>query len=115
MTDEFEVQPATPVEETPTTVSGALGRGAAAGAQAASDVWPALGKLMSRTVYGTCYYAAYGATFGALTVASLLPKGGSLEKGIHDGAEAAREAFQEWEEPVTPTAAEETTTSASPA
>jgi hypothetical protein len=48
---------------------------------------------ISKTLYGTCYYAAYGVTFGALAVASLIPKGGVLEKGFHDGAEAAREAF----------------------
>lgn len=115
MTEELEAQPVTAVEETATTLSASLRRGAAAGAQAASDVLPALGKLMTRTIYGSCYHAAFGVTFGALTVASLVPKGGALEKGFHDGAEAAREAFREWEEPAAQASAEESTTTASPA
>jgi hypothetical protein len=91
----------------------ALREGAAAGAQAAADIWPALGEVVSRTVYGTCYYAAYGATFGALTLASMVPRGTLMEKGLHDGSEAAREAFEGRERVVYP-ADEGTATTASP-
>jgi hypothetical protein len=98
MTTEFETGPAEAVEETTTTVIDALRRGAAAGAEAAADIWPAVGRVWSRTLYGTCYYAAYGVTFGALAAASLVPEGSLLEKGFHEGAEAAREAFHERKE-----------------
>ena len=98
MTTEFETGPVEPVEQTSTTATDALRRGAAAGAQAAADIWPAVGRVWSRTLYGACYYTAYGATFGALAAASLLPEGSLLEKGFHEGAEAAREAFHERKE-----------------
>jgi hypothetical protein len=107
MTTEFETGPVEAVEQTSTGVADALRRGATAGAQAAADVWPAVGRVWSRAVYGACYYTAYGATFGALAVASVVPKGGLLEKGFHEGAEAGREAFHEWEEPAVQSAAEE--------
>ncbi|MEJ2325549.1 MAG: hypothetical protein P8Y27_06140 [Chromatiaceae bacterium] len=107
MTTEFDTGPVEAVERTSTGATDALRHGAAAGAQAAADIWPAVGRVWSRTVYGACYYTAYGATFGALAVASLVPKGSMLEKGFHEGAEAGREAFHEWEEPTGRSAAEE--------
>jgi hypothetical protein len=75
MTTEFDTGPVEAVERTSTGATDALRHGAAAGAQAAADIWPAVGRVWSRTVYGACYYTAYGATFGALAVASLVPKG----------------------------------------
>jgi hypothetical protein len=76
-----------------------MAEGAVAGAEAAAEGWAAVVQAASKTLYGTCYYLAYGATFGALSLASLMPKGGILEKGFHDGAEAAREVFHEHETP----------------
>jgi hypothetical protein len=51
----------------------------------------------ARTLHGTCYYTAHGATFGALAIASLIPRDSLIEKAFHDGTEAAQEAFNEHE------------------
>lgn len=83
----------TVVEETTGRMTVALQRGAEAGAQAAANMLPALGAMMSRTIYRACYYTAYGTTFAAMAVASLIPEDGVLERGFHDGSEAARKAF----------------------
>ena len=112
MTTEFGPDIERETEQTQARMTDALRQGAAAGAKAAADIWPALGAIASRTVYGTCYYAAYGATFGALTIASMVPRGTALEKGFHDGSEAAREAFEGRERVVYPSA--EGTASTSP-
>jgi hypothetical protein len=92
-----KTEPEEPIEEQAGTAGEAMREGAAAGAEAAAAVWPAVAKATSKTVYGTCYYLAYGATFGALSLASLVPKDSLLQKGFHDGAEAAREVFHEHE------------------
>jgi hypothetical protein len=114
MTTEFgpDIQGETD-EQNQARMTDALRQGAAAGAQAAADIWPAIGEVVSRTVYGTCYYAAYGVTFGALTLASMVPRGTAVEKGLHDGSEAAREAFEGREQVVYP-ADEGTATTLSP-
>jgi len=69
---------------------GAFGQGAADAAEAAATVLPMLGKWVSRSVYGACYYAAYGAVFTALAVSRALPPEGAVLKGFQDGAAAAR-------------------------
>lgn len=89
-----------PIERTAGNAGEAWREGAAA-------VWPAVARATAKTVYGTCYYLAYGATFGALSVASLVPKDSLLQKGFHDGAEAAREVFHEHETPRREATAEE--------
>jgi hypothetical protein len=99
MATKRKTQPEEPIEEQAGTAGEAMREGAAAGADAAATVWPAVAKATSKTVYGSCYYLAYGATFGALSVASLIPKDSLLQKGFHDGAEAAREVFHEHETP----------------
>jgi hypothetical protein len=112
MTEEMKGQAEQTVEETADTMTAALKRGAEAGAEAATNVLSLLGGWMSNAAYGSCYYTAYGTTFAAMTVASLVPKGGILEKGFHDGAEAARVAFHELEAPALPGALEEPTRTA---
>lgn len=104
MTTRRNEQLAVAVEPTAVTATEALREGAAAGAEAAANAWPAVSEALSRTVYRACYYTAYGATFAALSVASLMPKDSIVEKGFHDGAEAARETFQEREVAAPPTA-----------
>jgi hypothetical protein len=111
MTEETIVQPEGLVEETTDTMTVALQRGAAAGYDAAANVLPALGALMSRTLYGACYYTAYGTTFAAMAIASLIPDGGVIEHGFHDGSEAARHAFHA-RETATPRAEVEATQTA---
>lgn len=106
MTTKRKNQPAEAVEETVGTATEAMREGAAAGAQAAANLWPAVGRAISRTVYGTCYYTAYATTFAALSAASLVPRDSIVEKGFHDGAEAARETFHV-REGAAPAAAEE--------
>ena len=51
----------------------------------------------ARTVYRTCCYTAYGATLGALAIASLIPRDGLIEQEFRDGALVAEEAFNEHE------------------
>jgi len=108
MVEETITQPEEVLEEATGTTSVALKRGAQAGAEAAANVLPTIGRLMSRTLYGTCYYTAYGTTFAAMAVASLIPTGGILEQGFHDGTEAAREAFHAAETAAPPAEVEAT-------
>jgi hypothetical protein len=107
MIEETAVQQEELVKEPADTIIAALKRGAEVGAEAATDLASVVNGWMSRAAYGTCYYTAYGATFAAMTVASLVPKGGILETGLHDGAEAARVAFHQREAPALPEAIEE--------
>jgi len=106
--EETTVQPRNVVEETTGTMTVALKRGAQAGVDAAASVMPTVGVFMSRTLYGACYYTAFGTTFAAMAVASLIPRGGILEHGFHDGAEAAREAFHASESAESPPEVEAT-------
>ena len=66
----------------------------ASDAKAAVEAIPSLGNLLSKTVYGTFYYASYGVVFGALTVAHLIPTDNIMGAGLREGAKAAREAFE---------------------
>jgi hypothetical protein len=97
MTEQTSTNPGPEVETAEARLSEALRSGAEAGSQAVNEVWRAAGKLVSSTLYGGCYYLAYGTTFAALTVAGLLPANSSITKGLHDGADAARHIFEGWE------------------
>lgn len=70
----------------------AVKEGASDAAAAATNVMPAIGEAIAKTVYGACYYVSFGVTFAALSVAKLIPSGSAAAKGLHDGAEAAKEA-----------------------
>lgn len=77
------------VKKTRARVTEAVQEGTAQAKQTAAEVLPAVGKLASKTLYGTCYYAAFGVTFAALTIAKLIPTDSPVAHGLHDGAEAA--------------------------
>jgi predicted S18 family serine protease len=62
--------------------------------QTAEEVLPAVGELITKTLYGTFYYAAFGVTFTALTIAKLIPTDSPVAHGLHDGAEAATRQFE---------------------
>ena len=51
----------------------------------------------ARTVYRTCCYTAFGATFGALAIVSLIPRDSLIEQEFRDDALVAEEAFNEHE------------------
>ncbi|MEJ2061098.1 MAG: hypothetical protein P8Y64_11545 [Gammaproteobacteria bacterium] len=76
-------------EQVPETISQAVSEGATAAKQSAAVILPAFGKFLGKTVYGGCYYAAYGVTFAALTAAKIIPMDNAVTHGIHDGAAAA--------------------------
>lgn len=94
------------------SVGEAVKEGAADAAQGVNTVLPAVGKFLSKALYDGCYYAAYGVTFGALTVAKLIPTDNALVHGIQDGAEAAAADVQKRQETVAEAAVETVTTAA---
>jgi alcohol dehydrogenase class IV len=81
------------VHETPAKTSKAveaLKHGAADAAEAANKVSAGICHLLSSTVYGAFYGVSYGVVFSALLVAKVIPAGSPAEKGILDGARAAK-------------------------
>ena len=72
----------------------ALKHGAADAAEAANKVSACIGNLVSNTVYGAFYGVSYGVVFGALLVAKIIPVGSPAEKGILDGARAAKATME---------------------
>jgi hypothetical protein len=100
-------------------VANAVKEGAADANKAASTVLPAIGKILSKTVYNGCYYISFGVTFSALTVGRLLPRDNIAGRGLHDGALAAKEKvgrlgeLPEAESTIIEVAAEQTEASAS--
>ena len=68
--------------------------GASAAQEAVADFLPAVGKNLRTLVYNGFYYASFGVTFSALTVASLVPTDNVMGKALADGAEAAKEVFR---------------------
>lgn len=76
----------------------AIQEGVADASAAAAEVVPALGRLLSSSVYGAFYYASYGVVFSALTIAHLVPTNNIIGEGLRDGAKAARQAFSKQSE-----------------
>lgn len=60
------------------------------------ETTPKAGPL-SRAVYNTFFGISYGVVFGSLLVGKLIPKSSMIDTALHDGAVAAREAFEELE------------------
>ncbi|MFN3919524.1 MAG: hypothetical protein ACK4JF_04465 [Methylohalobius sp.] len=60
--------------------------------QAVEKTFTTLGRLASKTVYGTCYGASYGVTFAALGIARVLPE--TMLRGFKEGAEAAEQTLE---------------------
>lgn len=75
------------------SVADAVKEGAEDATKAASTVLPVVGKILSKTVYSGCYYISFGVTFGALTVGKFMPINNIVGRGLHDGAEAAKETI----------------------
>jgi hypothetical protein len=73
----------------------AISDGAAAARKSVDEILPVLGASASRTVYGVCYYAAYLATFTALTLVRPIPTDSVVARGLHDGANAAEVDYEE--------------------
>ena len=63
-------------------------------AQEAFKAVPSVGEGARKVAYRGIYYASYGATFGALVVARLVPANGFVGHAVADGAKAAKTAFQ---------------------
>jgi len=71
--------------------SGALA--VAPGSPQAGAREPGARNVLGKAVYGALYYASYGIVYTALMVLSYVPRGSAVDKGIHDGHRAARDAF----------------------
>lgn len=69
-------------------------RGAADAAETAGRLIPRVGGYLSRGLYSTAYYSAYGVVFGAVTLGRAIPLPKSLVRGMHDGTEAAIDAYE---------------------
>jgi hypothetical protein len=89
MTDETIEPKVESARKTRARVAKAVQEGTAQAEQAAADMLPAVGELAAKALYGTCYYAAFGVTFAALSLARLIPNDSPVAHGLHDGAEAA--------------------------
>jgi|UPI0003F754AE hypothetical protein len=72
----------------------AIKEGAAHARSAVAEFVPDLGGLVHKGVYSGVYFLSFSVVFGSLMVASLLPEHNVIEKGVRDGAEAAKKAFQ---------------------
>lgn len=95
MTDETPVTPPeTVVKKARVRATKAINEGVADARNAATEALPALAETVSKAVYGTCYHAAYYATFTVLTLARLVPADSPVAQGLHDGAEAAGDDFK---------------------
>lgn len=66
----------------------------------ASEILPAVGGFVSRTVYTTSYAVSYGVVFPAMVIARAIPKENALVHGLADGAMAARDRVFGWAEAV---------------
>jgi len=61
------------------------------------NIVPAIGRAISKAVYGTFYYASYGIVLTAVTVAQSIPADNAMGRGVKDGAAAAEADFQKWQ------------------
>lgn len=70
----------------------------ASAAQAAKlKIIPAIGRAVSKAVYGTFYYASYGIMLTAVTVVHWIPSNNAMGRGVKDGAAAAEADFEQWQ------------------
>jgi len=91
MTQDENIETVTNVEEIAAeeTVASAVKEGAEAGSQAARNFIPAIGDVLSKTVYNGCYGVSYAVTFAAVGISKMLPLDNMAGKGFHDGAQDA--------------------------
>jgi predicted S18 family serine protease len=81
-------------KKTRARVREAVQEGTEQATQTAEKVLPDVSELVSKTLYGACYYGAFGVTFAALTIAKLIPTDSSVARGLHDGTEAAAKQIE---------------------
>jgi hypothetical protein len=74
------------------TAAEAVRAGAGDAKAAASNVLPAAGRALSKTVYAGCYYLSYGIVFPTMLVAGVFPRNNPVYYGLVDGGRAARDA-----------------------
>lgn len=79
--------------EAPKGLVRVISESAADACSAASNATQAAGKAARKTVYSGFYYLTYGVVYSALFVGSLIPANNAMGEGVHDGAAAARKAF----------------------
>jgi hypothetical protein len=94
MTDKPIETKAEGVKKVRTRVTQAVQEGTEQAKQTAEEALPAVGELVAKTLYGTCYYAAFGVTFAALTITRLIPTDSPVAHGLHDGTAAATRQFE---------------------
>ena len=80
------------------TAAAGIKEGAADAEETARTLIPAVGRAVSKTAYGSCYYLSYGIVLSALAVARAIPLPATMRKGFQDGAKAAEKTADRWEE-----------------
>jgi len=68
--------------------------GANAAQEAAAKFVPTVGENIRKVAYKGIYYVSFGATFGALVMAKLVPADSFVGHALIDGAVAAKDAFR---------------------
>jgi len=97
------------------TAAEAVRDGASDAVAKAKEVSSATGEYVSRFVYSTSYYLAYGVVFPTLLVTNFLPGCGSIADGLVDGAAAASDVIAERKERAAARKAAKTEVQADPA
>ena len=69
--------------------------GAAHAREAAADLLPESGSLLSRIAYNTCYALSYGVVFPSVLIAQSVPHDNAFIHGLIDGAHAAKDMASE--------------------
>lgn len=83
-----------------TSASEGVQQGATDAVAAATEAAGSVSAFLSKAVYNSCYYTSYYVTFGAMTVAKLLPLNNAAGHGLADGAAAARHALHKADEQI---------------
>ena len=89
-----DADPLKKVADAMSTAALAIKEGAVDAKAKVSKFMPVASRVVSKTVYASCYYASYGVVFPSLVVASVVPKNNILVYGLNDGAKAAKDAVQ---------------------
>jgi hypothetical protein len=69
--------------------------GATHAREAAADLLPESGSLLSRIAYNTCYAISYGVVFPSVLIAQSVPHNNAFVHGLIDGAHAAKDMVAE--------------------
>jgi hypothetical protein len=63
--------------------------------EAATNMLPESGSLLSQVAYKTCYAISYGLVFPSVLIAQSIPQNNALVHGLIDGAHAAQDMAAE--------------------